>query len=98
MLQVVRQGPKIKAQNRIEKHAAGYNLKNRFQTKFFHDLLDSRLCDTSNPLIKKKLGNPNALMWKKDINAFPEFIAVLLNECSFITISAAINLISVKLF
>jgi hypothetical protein len=55
-------GPKINAQKNIERHAAGYKRKKRFQRKFFQELLNARLCETSRPLIKKKLGSPNALI------------------------------------
>jgi len=52
----------MKAQKNMDKQAAGYNRKKRFHRKLFHELLRSRLCDTNMPLIKKKLGNPRALM------------------------------------
>jgi hypothetical protein len=98
MSHVVTIGPRINAQKNIEKQAAGYNRKKRFHRKLFQELLRSRLCDTSRPLIKKKLGNPRALMWNTDMKSIGEFGAVLLNECCFTTINAAINLMSVKLF
>ena len=98
MLKLVTNGPKINAQNNIEKHAAGYKRKKRFQRKFFQELLSSRLCDTSRPLMKKKLGRPKALIWRTDMKEAVEFGAVLLNECCFTTINAAASLMSVKLF
>lgn len=58
MLHVVTNGPKIKAQDKTEKQAAGYKRKNRFHRKLFQDLLISRLCDTRSPLIKKNSEGP----------------------------------------
>jgi hypothetical protein len=98
MLHEVTIGPNINAQNTIDKHAAGYRRKKRFHRKFLQELLNSRLCDTSRPLIKKKLGRPKALICKTFINEPAEFDVVLLKECSFTTMRAAINLMSVKLF
>jgi len=98
MLHVVTIGPKINAQNTIDKHAAGYKRKKRFHRKFLQELLNSRLCDTSRPLIKKKLGSPKALICKTFITEPAALGVVPLKECSFTTISAAINLMSVKLF
>jgi hypothetical protein len=94
---VVTIGPKIKAQNKIDSHAAGYNRRNLFHRKFFHEVLFRKLSETNNPLMKKKLGRPSALSFRTDINEPSRFSAELLNECCFTTIKAAMSLMSVKL-